>query len=58
MDVLAVVPALREDRLAPAPLTARKLIAAVPFILHAVQARLESGRDPSLAGDSASRALG
>ena len=41
MDAVAVVPALREDKLGPAPKKAKKLVFSDPFILHAVRAWLE-----------------
>ena len=46
MDAVAVVPALREDKLGPAPKKAKKLIFRDPFILHAVRAWLEPSTDP------------
>ena len=46
MDAVAVVPALREDKLAAAPKKAKKLMFCDPFILHAVRAWLEPSSDP------------
>ena len=46
MDAVAVLPALMEDKLAPAPKKARKLMFSDPFILHAVRAWLEPAADP------------
>lgn len=46
MDVLVVIPALREDRLAAAPKTARKVVAADPFILHALRSWLDPAPEP------------
>lgn len=46
MDALCVVPALMEDKLAPAPKKARKVIFSDPFILHAVRAWLDPQDDP------------
>ena len=46
MDAVAVVPALREDRLGAAPKKAKKLMFCDPFILHAVRAWLEPSTDP------------
>ena len=46
MDAVAVVPALREDKLGPAPKKAKKLTFCDPFILHAVRAWLEPSTDP------------
>ena len=46
MDVVYVQPALQEDKLAPAPKKARKLMFTDPFILHAVNAWLSQVRDP------------
>ena len=46
MDAVAVVPALREDKLGPAPKKAKKLTFCDPFILHAVRAWLEPRSDP------------
>ncbi|MDE0661538.1 MAG: ATP-binding protein [Gammaproteobacteria bacterium] len=47
MDAVAVLPALREDKLGPAPKKAKKLTFCDPFILHAVRAWLEPSSDPS-----------
>ena len=46
MDAVAIVPALREDKLGPAPKRARKLTFCDPFILHAVRAWLAPSTDP------------
>ena len=46
MDALCVVAALMEDRLAPAPKKARKVVFSDPFILHAVRAWLDPQVDP------------
>ena len=46
MDAVCVLPALLEDKLAPAPKKARKLIFSDPFILHAVRAWLKPDADP------------
>ena len=46
MDAVAVLPALMEDKLGPAPKKARKLMFSDPFILHAVRAWLEPAADP------------
>ena len=46
MDAVAVLPALREDKLGPAPKKAKKLAFCDPFILHAVRAWLEPCPDP------------
>ena len=46
MDAVAVLPALREDKLGPAPKQAKKLTFCDPFILHAVRAWLEPPSDP------------
>ena len=46
MDAVAVVPALREDKLGPAPKKAKKLTFCDPFILHAVRAWLDPSQDP------------
>ena len=46
MDAVAVLPALREDKLGPAPKKAKKLTFCDPFILHAVRAWLEPPSDP------------
>jgi predicted AAA+ superfamily ATPase len=46
MDVVIIQPALREDKLAAAPKTARKILLADPFIFHALRAWLEPGPDP------------
>ena len=46
MDAVAVLPALTEDKLAPAPKKARKLMFCDPFILHAVRAWLDPAADP------------
>ena len=46
MDAVAVLPALREDKLGPAPKKAKKLMFCDPFILHAVRAWLEPRSDP------------
>ena len=46
MDAVAVLPALREDKLGPAPKKAKKLTFCDPFILHAVRAWLEPSSDP------------
>ena len=46
MDAVCVLPALQEDKLAPAPKKARKLIFSDPFILHAVRAWLTADTDP------------
>ena len=46
MDAVAVLPALREDELGPAPKKAKKLTFCDPFILHAVRAWLEPSLDP------------
>ena len=46
MDAVAVLPALREDKLGPAPKKAKKLTFCDPFIFHAVRAWLEPCRDP------------
>ena len=46
MDAVCVLPALIEDKLAPAPKKARKLMFADPFILHAVRAWLQPHADP------------
>ncbi len=46
MDVVCVLPALIEDKLAPAPKKARKLMFSDPFILHAVRAWLQPQADP------------
>ena len=46
MDAVAVVPALREDKLGAAPKKAKKLMFCDPFILHAVRAWLEPSTDP------------
>ena len=42
MDALCVVAALMEDKLAPAPKKARKVVFSAPFILDAVRAWLDS----------------
>ena len=47
MGAVRVLPALVEDKLAPAPKKARKLVFSDPFILHAVRAWLEPEADPS-----------
>ncbi len=46
MDAVYVQPALREDKLAPSPKKARKVMFADPFILHAVRAWLRPTIDP------------
>ena len=46
MDAVHVLPALIEDKLAPAPKKARKLLFSDPFILHAVRAWLTPVADP------------
>lgn len=46
MDVLTVLPALVEDRLAGAPKKARKVVISDPFILHAVRSWLQPAADP------------
>ena len=46
MDAAYVVPALMEDKLAPAPKKARKVVFSDPFILHAVRAWLDPEADP------------
>ncbi len=46
MDAVYVVPALMEDKLAPAPKKARKVVFSDPFILHAVRAWLDPEVDP------------
>ena len=46
MDAVCVLPALIEDKLAPAPKKARKLMFCDPFILHAVRAWLQPRIDP------------
>ncbi len=46
MDVLIVQHALREDRLAPAPKKARKVVFSDPFILHALRSWIEPVEDP------------
>ena len=46
MDAVAILPALREDKLGPAPKKAKKLTFCDPFILHAVRAWLEPCPDP------------
>lgn len=46
MDVLTVLPALMEDRLAGAPKKARKVVISDPFVLHAVRSWLEPCADP------------
>ena len=46
MDAVYVVPALMEDKLAPAPKKARKVVFSDPFILHAVRAWLDREVDP------------
>ena len=46
MDAACVVPALMEDKLAPAPKKARKVVFSDPFILHAVRAWLAPEVDP------------
>ncbi len=46
MDAVAVLPALREDKLGAAPKKAKKLTFCDPFILHAVRAWLEPTTDP------------
>lgn len=46
MDAVQVLPALIEDKLAPAPKKARKVIFSDPFILHAVRAWLTPDADP------------
>ena len=46
MDAVCVLPALREDKLAPAPKKARKLMFSDPFIFHAVRAWLQPDADP------------
>ena len=46
MDAVAVLPAIREDKLGPAPKKAKKLTFCDPFILHAVRAWLEPRSDP------------
>lgn len=46
MDAVCVLPALIEDKLAPAPKKARKLMFRDPFILHAVRAWLRPQADP------------
>ncbi len=46
MDAVAIQPALREDRLGPAPKKAKKLTFCDPFILHAVRAWFEPRPDP------------
>ena len=46
MDAVHVLPALIEDKLAPAPKKARKLVFSDPFILHAVRAWLTPETDP------------
>ncbi len=46
MDVLIVLPALVEHRLAAAPKKARKVVFADPFIYHAVHSWLEPSSDP------------
>ena len=45
MDAVCVLPALLEDKLAPAPKKARKLMFSDPFVLHAVRAWLEPQAD-------------
>ena len=46
MDALLIQPALQEDKLAPAPKKARKLMFNDPFIFHAVRAWLRPEPDP------------
>ncbi len=46
MDAVQVLPALIEDKLAPAPKKARKIVFGDPFILHAVRAWLRPEVDP------------
>jgi len=46
MDALCVVAALMEEKLAPAPKKARKVVFSDPFILHAVRAWLDPQVDP------------
>ena len=46
MDAAYIVPALMEDKLAPAPKKARKVVFSDPFILHAVRAWLAPEVDP------------
>lgn len=46
MDAVAVLPALREDKLGPAPKKAKKLTFCDPFILHAVRTWLVPSSDP------------
>ena len=46
MDAVHVLPALVEDKLAPAPKKAKKLMFSDPFILHAVRAWLTPETDP------------
>ena len=46
MNAVCVVPALVEDKLAPAPKKARKVVFSDPFILHAVRAWLDPQANP------------
>jgi predicted AAA+ superfamily ATPase len=46
MDVLTILPAMVEDRLAGAPKKARKVVIPDPFVLHAVRSWLEPHADP------------
>ena len=46
MDAVAVVPALKEDKLVAAPKKARKVMFRDPFILHAVRAWLNPTPNP------------
>lgn len=46
MDVLIIQHALREDRLAPAPKKARKVVFSDPFIFHALRSWIEPVDDP------------
>jgi uncharacterized protein len=46
MDVIGVVPALVEDKLAGAPKKARKVIVRDPFVLYALQGWLKRNTDP------------
>lgn len=55
MDVLFIQPALVEDKLAPAPKKARKVMFTDPFIFHAVRSWLNPVGDPY--GDQVSTAV-
>ena len=46
MDAVIIQPAILEDKLAPAPKKARKLVFSDPFIFHAVRAWLSTTKDP------------